>query len=90
MIYRGEAPAFIKCPGMVGVHDKERGKKVEGRHETINNRLKIFSCVAERYKGKQNTPEDKIRDHGAMFTAVVVVTEISMQLGFRNMMELQE
>jgi len=25
-IYVGEAPAFIKCPGMVGVHDDELGK----------------------------------------------------------------
>lgn len=87
-IYLGDAPKFIKCPGMVGIHDDDRGKRVEARHETVNKRLKIFSCVANRYKGKQTTPAGKIRDHGNMFTAVVVITQVSMELGYRNLMQL--
>jgi len=59
MIYRGEAPAFIKCPGMVGVHDKERGKKVEGRHETINNRLKFFLVLPSDTKGNKILPRTR-------------------------------
>jgi len=86
-IYGAEAPKYVKCPGMVGDLNRDFHKRVEGRHELGNSRLKIFGCLTQRYKGTKVSSAEKIRDHGSMFVAVCVITQVAMELGFRELFE---
>ena len=49
-------------------------KRVQGRHETINARLKKFAILRERYR-------HDITQHGYVFRAVAVLVQISVQNG---------
>jgi hypothetical protein len=87
--YIGEAPRYIKCPAGIGRPDDEIDMRlrVQGRHETINKRLKFFQCLLVAYKGKGTS---KIEDHGQFFDAVCVITQVSMELGINQLYDIGE
>jgi hypothetical protein len=76
------------CPGMMGVNDEDLQKRIEGRHESLNKRLKIFACVREKYKGRLLSPQEKVDAHSRMFKAVCVVTQVAMELGYKQLYEV--
>ena len=65
-------------------------KRVEGRIETMNKKLKCFNSMALPYKGRKMTPEQKVEDHGLMFNAVICFSQIAMELGYGELWRLKE
>jgi len=58
-------------------------KRVEGRHETLNQRLKQFHCLSRPYLGKGG--DCNFLDHSNMFRATCVATNVAMQLGYKEL-----
>jgi hypothetical protein len=87
--YVGEAPRYIKCPAGMGRSDDEieMRERVQGRHESVNNRLKSFGCLFQAYKRRRTS---KIKDHGQMFDANAVITQVGMELGISELFDLGE
>ena len=74
--YVGEAPQHIKCPKSFANPEETLAmqKRVRSRQETVNNRLKQWGCLNERFR-------HDTRKHGDVFRAVAVVTQLSIQNG---------
>ena len=75
--YVGEAPLRVKCPGSYASRtdqEKVRGR-VRMRHVTINEKIKNFKCMSVRFRHKSH------EKHAACFRAVVVITQLTMELG---------
>jgi hypothetical protein len=91
-IYIGLTPEYIRCVGAIGraENQDEMSKSVEGRHETLNKRLKHFKCLAVKYKGRRKSMLEKAVDHGNMFSAVAVITQVAMELGYSQLYKLDE
>lgn len=87
-IYVAEAPEKVVCVGMVGKVDEDLLKRVEGRHESLNRRLKLFRCLSIRYLGRGNDFKNKILDHSNMFRAVCVATNVAMELGYKELYKI--
>ena len=75
--YRGD-PTTFRVPYEVLSRQNEEAdnmqKTVQGRHETINARLKKFAILRERYR-------HDITQHGYVFRAVAVLVQISVKNG---------
>ena len=75
--YRGD-PTTFRVPYEVLTRQHEEAdnmqKRVQGRHETINARLKKFAILRERYR-------HDITQHGYVFRAVAVLVQISVKNG---------
>ena len=73
--YMGE-PHKILCPRLSSKtrKDKEMRGIIRGRHETVNKRLKDWSCLAE-------TCRHSILQHSSMFRAVAVLTNLAFLAG---------
>ena len=72
-IYRGCEGARSKGD-FVSISDKKAKGKVRGRHETVNGRLKNWSCLREVWR-------HPIEKHKIAFAAVVVITQIAFDNG---------
>lgn len=75
--YTGEAPFTCKVPIDVLTRTEEQDamqKRVQGRHETVNARLKVFKILEERYR-------HDITQHGYVFRAVAVIAQLSIKNG---------
>jgi hypothetical protein len=75
--YIGESPFRAKVPKAVLSCPSEADalqKRVQGRHETINARLKHFAILEERFR-------HDITQHGYVFRAVAVLVQLSIKNG---------
>ena len=75
--YEGESPFRCKIPKAVLTRPSEADalqKRVQGRHETINARLKAFAILRKRYR-------HDVTQHGWVFRAVVVLAQLSIKNG---------
>ena len=82
--YLGEDPGFCLCPGgRTARADQERLRgKVRMRHEHVNERMKNFGCLVNRFN-------HGIEKHSACFRAVAVITQLSMESG-EPMIDMRE
>lgn len=64
------------CPGSLDSRaDQSRLRgKVRMRHEHINERIKNFGCMVQRFRHSTNK-------HSACFRAVCVITQLAMESG---------
>lgn len=74
--YRGESASVRTASDYVSRSDYRAKRKARARHETVNGRLKKFGCLSQRFR-------HPLAKHGAVFTAVAVVTQLSFDLGER-------
>ena len=75
--YRGESPFRAKAPMAVLSCPSEADafqKRVQGRHETINSRLKAFAVLHSMYR-------HDISQHAYVFCAVAVLVQLSIKNG---------
>ena len=74
--YIGEAPLKVKCPGCPSNPTEHQSlqKRVQGRHESMNGRLKNWEILKSMYR-------HDIMEHGNVFRAIAVVTQISIDEG---------
>ena len=74
--YRGHTTK-CKVPGPLyadQVQYLEMKKRVAARHETINNRLKFFTCLDKRFR-------HSMAKHASCFRAVCVLVQLSFESG---------
>lgn len=76
--YRGD-PTKLKVPADVltrsGEEEDKMQMRVQGRHETINARLKFFSILGDKpYR-------HDVTQHGYVFRAVAVLVQLALQNG---------
>ena len=74
--YQGE-PDYIKAPNsniFLNAIGKRQKALARTRHETINKRFKQFHCLSRTFRHRLST-------HGAVFRAVAVMTQISIESG---------
>jgi hypothetical protein len=76
--YIGEAPQKVKCPGCVSnpTKNQEMQNRVQSRHESLNGRLKNWEILKSMYC-------HDIMEHGNIFWAIAVITQISINTGER-------
>ena len=88
-VYEGEAPEHVKCPNGFTRPEEEKDmrKRADGRHETINNKIKHWNCLVNPFKGKG---ENQIESHSTLFRACTVVTQVGLELGVGEMYELDD
>jgi hypothetical protein len=75
--YIGESPFRAKVPKAVLSRPSEADafqKRVQGRHETINSRLKAYTILQSVYR-------HDITQHGYVFRAVAVLVQLSIKNG---------
>jgi hypothetical protein len=75
--YKGESPFRCKIPKAVMSRPSEADafqKRVQGKHETINSRLKAFAILREMYR-------HDMTQHGYVFRAVAVIVQLSIKNG---------
>lgn len=74
--YDAHAPQYVKCPKCIA-NDPEREsmqQKVRSRHETVNKRFKQWKILKEEYR-------HNIEDHGSVFRAIAVLTQLAIENG---------
>jgi hypothetical protein len=76
--YIGEAPLKVKCPGCPSnpTDHQSLQKRVQGRHESVNGRFKNWEILKVMYR-------HDIMEHGNVFWAIAVITQISIDEGER-------
>jgi len=76
--YVGESPYVTKVPSVVLTRSSEEAdamqKRVQGRHETVNGRLKSFHILDQVYRHDPTQP-------GYVFRAVAVLVQLSIKNG---------
>ena len=74
--YVGEAPQYVKCPAKHFGSSKKKKmfQRVRSRHETVNNRLKVFNCL-------KNVWRHDVARHSECFRACAVLVQLSIQNG---------
>jgi hypothetical protein len=76
--YVGESPYVTKVPSAVLTRSSEEAdamqKRVQGRHETVNARLKSFRILEQVYRHDAT-------QHGYVFRAVAVLVQLSIKNG---------
>lgn len=74
--YRGSAPQHVKCPSNLATSNEQRelARRVMSRHETVNRRFKQFQILKQVFR-------HDIRLHQVVFTAIAVLTQISIENG---------
>lgn len=75
--YRGDATTF-RVPADILTRQNEEAdnmqKRVQGRHETVNARLKHFKILRDQYR-------HDITQHGYVFRAVAAIVQIAIKNG---------
>ena len=75
--YRGD-PTIFRVPADVLTRSGEEAdamqKRVQGRHETVNARLKNFAILRERFRHDET-------QHGYIFRAVAAIVQLAIQNG---------
>ncbi len=81
--YIGEAPQKVKCPGCVSnpTENQEMQNRVQSRHKMINGRLKNWEILKSMYC-------HNLMEHGNVFRAITVITQLSMNAGERGFLRL--
>jgi hypothetical protein len=76
--YIGEAPLKVKCRGCPSncTDHQSLQKRVQGRHESLNARFKNWEILKVMYR-------HDIMEHGNVFRAIAVITQISIDEGER-------
>ncbi len=71
--YRGSAPLYAKCPGVIeaNLEKAEIQQKVRNCQETVNKRFKNWAILSTRYR-------HKLLEHQTVFGAIVVLTQLSL------------
>jgi hypothetical protein len=82
-IYVGDDPLFIKCPkgfgrGRSSDEEKAMRRRVQGRHESLNTNIKTFNCMSTKFR-------HSLDQHAACFRAIIVFTQIAIELGERSL-----
>jgi len=75
--YEGDSPCRCKIPKAVMSRPSEADalqKRVQGRHETINSRLKAYAILQEKYR-------HDVTQHGWVFRVVAVLVQLSIKNG---------
>ena len=75
--YDAESPYVTKVPGDLLTRTPEEDalqKRVQGRHETVNARLKRFKVLSEPFR-------HDVTQHGWVFRAVAVLVQLSVKNG---------
>ncbi len=74
--YRGQAPAKVKCPHMIGANPEKAAmqSRLRAHHETCNKRFKQWGILKQIYC-------HDLTDHHDVFSAVVVLTQLSFESG---------
>lgn len=73
--YQGDKK--VKAPGPLYDFDEryvKMKKDVASRHETVNQRLKLYTCLVDRFR-------HGVEKHAACFRAVAVMTQIAIENG---------
>ncbi len=85
-IYVGEAPTYVKCAKCFTRPEEEEAmrQRVDGRHETINRKIKHWNCLVFPFKSKG---AKKVASHSTLFRACAVVTQVGLELGFGELFE---
>ena len=76
--YIGKAPQKVKCPGCASnpTENQAMQNRVRSRHESLNGRLKNWEILKSMYR-------HDIMEHGNVFRAVAVITQLSINAGER-------
>ena len=76
--YIGEAPLKVECPGCPSnpINHQSLQKRVQGRHELLIGQFKNWEILKSMYC-------HDIMEHGNVFRAIAVVTQISIDEGER-------
>jgi hypothetical protein len=84
--YAVEVPRYLKCPKSFPRPEEEKAMRlrVQGRHETINKKIKHWNCLVNPFKGKA---PNQVKTHSAFFHACAVVTQVTMELGVGELYE---
>ncbi len=71
--YRGSAPSYAKCPGVIEANpDKaEMQQRVRNRQETVNKWFKNWVILSTPYC-------HQLLEHQTVFGAIVVLTQLSL------------
>ena len=76
--YIAESPYKTKCPGAVLAHlgqeEDAMQKRVQGRHEMVNARMKFFTILAVPFR-------HVVMQHGYVFCAVACLVQLSIKNG---------
>ena len=74
--YVGEAPVYIKCPKSFSNPEETKWMqtRVRSRQETVNKRFKDWGILRQVFR-------HEIPNHGKVFEAIVVVTQMSINNG---------
>ena len=74
--YIGDNPTFVVCPGSYGKRlDQTRmHARLRMRHETVNERIKNFDCLVNRFR-------HDAEKHGACVRACACLVQIAMEAG---------
>ena len=74
--YAAESPYRAKVPSAMFNTEGARvyQKRVQGRHETVNTRLKAFKILSDVYR-------HDVVQHGYVFRAVAVIVQLSIKNG---------
>ena len=75
--YIGEHPTYCKTPSALYADNIEyvrMKKNVASRHETVNNRMKMFNCLTQVFR-------HGFEKHGECFRAVAVITQLAIENG---------
>ena len=70
--YRGSAPLYAKCPGVIEANPDKAGmqQRVRNRQETVNKRFKNWAILSSPF-------HHKLLEHQTVFGAIVVLTQLS-------------
>ena len=88
-IYIGEAPAHDICSASCTTREEQLKihKRIEGRHEALNKHVKNWGCLKNHSVGK-GTRAEKVNKHNIMFRVCVVVKQVAMEMGVRELCKI--
>ena len=74
--YKNHAPEHVRCPACIAnpTEFKKMQLRVRGRHETGNRRFKQWEILRGEYC-------HDIEEHGSVFCAIVVLTQLAFESG---------
>jgi hypothetical protein len=83
------APEFVKCPKGFTRPENEKAmrRRADGRHGTVNERIKHFNCLVNPFKGK-GAANEKTERHSNLFRSCCVSTQVAMELGIGELYQL--
>jgi hypothetical protein len=72
--YKSEGSPAITFDMLRDEHEKERMKRIRGRHETINRRFKEWGILGEKYIHEEAM-------HGSIFSCIAVLVQLDIRQG---------